>query len=288
MNVIDYILRISIISVPEQIFLVLMFVRFLKAYNLFNNKGGLFLWAILVPSLISNTLRLFPSMDSSIIIILGVIINTVIISLMAKVSWKNGVMSVLFGTVLFASSELLCVNIIIYSSRLTLASINSNILMAALATIPERIVQYFFAYMAYVKWRGHEIKTTQGVITVDVFDVIWSCTKNKVLTVSILSFNTIFVIIAGKFIMFDKILAGTPPVYALLVCIALFTIPFLTALLLYEISRRIYCNNIIYLSHFSDDIKNHAESLLSKAIAEGASDGLVDDIKKIIQKADFT
>lgn len=229
-NVVNALLNMILVSIPEDIFIVLITLIFLKRFDLLDIR----MWKqnikwIMIPvvpvALIINFFRYIVIIPKPIISLISLfVMNILIIYIIVKSSYLTEkkqifktIMFTLISFVIVGLIEILYYPILLQWLQKEMSFFDQNILYNLLITIPARVIQICIVAFIIIK--------KNNTIRINIFDTI---IKNKFLANSfavILIIVLSTIIYATKLMMIDNILIYLNIIDQLVIVIIILTVP---------------------------------------------------------------
>ncbi|MCX8132302.1 MAG: hypothetical protein N3I35_19685 [Clostridia bacterium] len=284
MALISLLLRVVLISIPEQAFIVLFALGLLgKESKLLLKTNRISLVVVIIcQSVLSNLIRMLGFSSS----IIGPIFLFFELSLLLVVIERRNAKKILVYTfisiLVIMITEYACVNIILYSTSIKISDFDSNVLLAFVATLLERSLQFLLLYLVI----SRKIKLTNGKEK-NILEVLISSPKKRRVTTLSIILNIAFLIVTGKVFMFEKILSNLPMISAIIVCTFSLCMPFMSLILLVYFAKQNCINNDAYVNLLVWEMKCRAESILEEAKKTNNQD-IRDTVNSILMSMEGT
>lgn len=175
----------------------------------------------LIPAFISN---IFRYTGADFFVYFSLTIASMYILLLFIYDWKSKVEYIVwgfcflgFGILIVYLAELIYIPLILYSTRITVEQLNSNLLWNFITSLPERLIEGItISILLTKKWSDFKAKFIKPIIESKVLTII---------TLSTLIFNIGLLVLMGKLIAYNRILINLSLFIQLSVIIAVVIFP---------------------------------------------------------------
>lgn len=210
MSILQVIINILIVSIPEEFFITMLVLFLLGRWELWskefvkeNIKKIMFI-SVLPIAIITNLLKFLTPISDNIQLIISITVFAITIICLLQINKKREYIKI-FGFVIlalaiFMTTELITIFIATYGLKINILIFNKNPFFNFLIVIPERIMQYGFLLYIFLK--------KNSIMQINVSKII---IQNKLLRNMTILFTTIDMLIMGlmlEFIFFKNILSN--------------------------------------------------------------------------------
>lgn len=245
MDIQNTIINTLIVSIPEEFFIAVLILILLGRWDFLENldkiklRGNLFKIMIIsaIPmAIISDTIK-YLKVDDTISLFTGIILTSISIIILTeekkiKIMFKILLITFL-GFVIFCMTELFTLFISRYGLHINLDYINSYPMINFIMLIPERILQYGFLFIIYLK--------ANSLSKINLFELIF---KNRVirnLTIIMTCVDMAILCWALKYLVFLNILKDTPVMFQLFNMVIVLSVAFINIMVIWIAS--VYINS---------------------------------------------
>ena len=204
---ISLIISIIIVSIPEELFLVLFSLILLKRYDLIElKKDNIFKISIpvVITAVASNILRYYLPSTKDYIIIIGIIIIVASIIIIYGLSRPKEIIKVIICTLLsmivYAVIQTAYVPLLLYGTSVPIEELNKPGLLIFIWSLPERAIE--FSILSYF------LSKKKSFLRVNLIKVISDSPKLTMITTVVLLFNILFIAAVVKVIGYERVLVG--------------------------------------------------------------------------------
>lgn len=223
-----------IVSVPEQLFLVIFSLILMRRYDFFELKKAniiRFTVATVPAALLSNVLRGLLKIDGSIITLIGVLVLFAILVFVFGIRSAKGIFKAFLSAILcfmiVIMTTLLYFPFIIYGTSITTDQLNQYGPLILLLSLMDRAVQICLLGILFLKKKSFMKLNFSRVIT-----------RNKTLAYlfgGIAAINLAFVFVMFRLILFDRILMGLSAVMQVIIVVFTIAFPVINMTVLYGV-----------------------------------------------------
>jgi len=260
------IVNIIIVSIPEELFVVVFTLILLKRFDLLRLNGANVLKIsvpILPVAVITNIIKYYVQ-NEDIQFFLGAPLMFILIAVTYnRLRDFKGIAKTLISCILSLTIMLIFqasyVPLLLYTTGMEVEDMNSTVLINFLCTIPERVME--IALISYILTRK------LSIFKVNVIKTVAESKKLLAAALSIALVNIVFLYLACTLIAYDKILTGVPLPAQLVIIVTVLMLPVLNIgalwVFVYNIKSREMYGKLLEkdrLTALADILRLHADN----------------------------
>ncbi len=211
-NIVDYVFNMILVSMPEEIFLVVFCLILLKQFDFLGSKNdgeSRLKWRdifevsipVIILAVLSRTLTQI-NMDPSFKIVIIIFLMPILIIIVYKLWSMEDILKTFAcsftSIIVFLLVEFLYVSLVLFITKKPTLDLNDNALMSFIWSLPERVIEYVIIAFLLIR------KAT--FLKANIAKIIMKNKMLKAVFSILLIFNTGIFILFGKIILFSNAL----------------------------------------------------------------------------------